>query len=131
MKRKIIFVNIILLILMMLFSGCGIKRDRDNIIDLLEKENYIKSDWKLIDKMNETDLLYIYEDNNSTKYKVCIPKEHHHNQYIVCIYSNVKLDENTNKYDNGTVQKNVGIEFEKNMLSSKWEIIPEESGFLK
>ena len=76
--KKSISVIILLITMCFILTGCVSKGNRGEVLKALEKENYIKSDWELIDETTEdglfasTNYMYIYEDSKNKLYAVVI-----------------------------------------------------------
>lgn len=76
--KKSISVIILLITMCFILTGCVKREYREEVLETLEKEDYIKSDWKLIDTttgdglFGATDYLYIYKDSESRLFAVAI-----------------------------------------------------------
>ena len=76
--KKTISVIVLLITMCFILTGCVKHEYREEVLSTLEKENYIKSDWKLIDKttgdglFGATDYLYIYKDSENKLFAVAI-----------------------------------------------------------
>ena len=76
--KKSISVIILLITMCFILTGCVSKGNRGEVLKALEKENYIKSDWELIDETTDdglfasTNYMYIYEDSKNKLYAVVI-----------------------------------------------------------
>ena len=76
--KKSISVIILLITMCFILTGCVKREYREEVLETLEKEDYIKSDWKLIDTTTDdglfgaTNYMYIYEDSENKLYAVVI-----------------------------------------------------------
>ena len=94
MKKSI---SVILLLITMCFilTGCVKREYREEVLETLEKEDYIKSDWKLIDTTTDdglfgaTNYMYIYEDSENKLYAVVIDADSKDDEKLyVSVYEN-------------------------------------------
>lgn len=106
--KKSISVIILLITMCFILSGCVKREYREEVLEKLEKENYIKSDWKLIDTttgdglFGATDYLYIYKDSESKLYAVAIYADSKDEEKLyVSLYENTVQEKiaKTNIYD--------------------------------
>ena len=76
--KKSISVIILLITMCFILTGCVKREYREEVLETLEKEDYIKSDWKLIDTTTDdglfgaTNYMDIYEDSENKLYAVVI-----------------------------------------------------------
>ena len=94
MKKSI---SVILLLITMCFilTGCVKREYREEVLETLEKEDYIKSDWELIDTTTDdglfaaTNYMYIYEDSENKLYAVVIDADSKDDEKLyVSVYEN-------------------------------------------
>ena len=98
--KKLIGIIAILIAIVLLLTGCVNKQKREEILKSLEKEEYIKEEWNLIDTYNDVGILgidyynYIYEDENEKLYNVSINANSSENEKIsVYISKNIEKSE--------------------------------------
>ena len=110
MKKTI---AIILMLIMMCFvlTGCVKREDREGVLKTLKKEDYIKSDWELIDETTDDALfgtnnyLYVYEDRDNKLFAVVINTDSKDEEKLyVSLYENtvqekILKSDNTGEYN--------------------------------
>lgn len=93
--RKTLVVILLLISMCFILTGCVKNEDREAVLETLEKEGYIQSDWDLIDKTTDdglfgaTGYIYIYEDDRGDLYSVVIDADSKDEEKLyVSLYEN-------------------------------------------
>ncbi len=107
--KKSISVILLLIIMCFILTGCVKREYREEVLETLEKEDYIKSDWELIDTTTDdglfgsTNYMYIYADSENKLYAVVIDADSKDEEKL---YANV--------YENTVREKLAKIQIDDN-----------------
>lgn len=105
--KKLISVILLLITMCFILTGCVKREYREEVLETLEKEDYIKSDWELIDTTTDdglfgtTNYMYIYEDTENKLYAVVIDADSKDDEKLYAsVYENTVQNKiQKSKYD--------------------------------
>ena len=105
--KKSISIIILLITMCFILTGCVKREYREEVLETLKKEDYIKSDWKLIDTTTDdglfgaTNYMYIYEDSENKLYAVVIDADSKYDEKLYAsVYENTVQNKiQKSKYD--------------------------------
>ena len=138
--KKIIKISFILLSFMFILTGCVSTDDRESILKCLEKEDYIQSDWELIDKNDDVGILgidgynYIYKDSDEVLHEISINAKHNENDkgkdiYYITITDNIEQKKSKNpNYGSNKYEEEYNVWYEGGEFYKNLEI---EKGFFE
>ncbi len=137
--KNIIYLEVIIIVCIFILTGCVSSKDRKSILEALEKNDYIYSDWQLIDTViNSASPIpdiesyeYIYQDKDNKLHKIYIPTDYSkENEYDIKIFYDIeKLEKENPLFENN---KNTQSEFitEYTMTDDYKELVVKENKIL-